>query len=114
MAMPKGDASSTTTLEKYTVLKQTPVRKSAKPKSDQNGTLKKGQVVIVEVRLAATSTAPSSSVSLLTGADFALRSCNTCPVRSAESTSWLPHRQGLTPTASRDCMSGHRYRTKRR
>ena len=38
------------TREKYTVLKDTPVRKSTKPKADQSGTLRKGQVVFVDVR----------------------------------------------------------------
>ena len=37
--------------EKYTVLKDTPVRKTAKPKADQNGMVRKGQVVIVDVRI---------------------------------------------------------------
>ena len=36
--------------EKYTVLKDVPVRKTTKPKADQTGTLRKGQVVFVDVR----------------------------------------------------------------
>jgi hypothetical protein len=35
--------------ERYTVLKDAPVRKTAKPKADQCGTVQKGQVVIVDV-----------------------------------------------------------------
>ena len=46
----KGGDAPTTTMEKYTILKDQPVRKTSKGKSDQSGIVKKGQIVVVEVR----------------------------------------------------------------
>ena len=47
----KGGAAAAppTSLEKHTVLKDQPVRKTSKGKSDQTGIVKKGQIVVVEV-----------------------------------------------------------------